>query len=41
MVKSGCRSLVTKVGNEWEEGEGRELSQKRRETLFYGFRAIP
>jgi hypothetical protein len=29
MVKSACCSLVTKVGNEWEEGEGRELSQRR------------
>jgi hypothetical protein len=33
--------LVTKVGNEWEEGEGRELSKARRETLFCEFRAIP
>jgi hypothetical protein len=41
MVKSACRSLVTKVGNEWEEGEGRTLSKARRETLFYEFRAIP
>lgn len=29
MVNSACRSLVTKVGNEWDEGEGRELSQRR------------
>ncbi len=29
MVKSACCSLATKVGNEWEEGEGRELSQRR------------
>jgi len=29
MVKSACCSLVTKVGNEGEEGEGRELSQRR------------
>lgn len=29
MVISARRSLVTKVGNEWEEGEGRELSQRR------------
>jgi hypothetical protein len=41
MVKSACYSLVTKVGSEGEEGEGRELSQRRGETLFSEFRTIP